>query len=142
MSVLTCPDLGQGSATLVFFVYAFLEMTGIKSSRPSPATETLFVRLSICLCCASASTSRCGHLHDRCQSLTLGPSTLRPAHLRGNYSPGASALSHILSLHNLPPKRLPTSLSSSSFFFFSSFQQRNPNITGPRGLRPTSAAIT
>lgn len=80
--------------------------------------------------CVSVSTPLCSHLRDRCQSPTLGLSTLQLHTHRGNYSLGVSLLFLCSTIYHQSVRR---HLSSSSL---------HPNITGPQGLRPTSAAIT
>lgn len=80
--------------------------------------------------CVSVSTPICSHLHDRCQGPTLGLSTLQLHTHRGNYSLGAGLLFLCSTIYHQSVQR---HLSSSPL---------HPDITGPQGLRPTSAAIT
>lgn len=80
--------------------------------------------------CVSVSTPLRSRLLDRCQSPTLGLSTLHPHTHRGNYSLGACLLSLCSTIYHQSVHR---HLSSSPV---------HPDITGPQGLRPTSAAIT
>ncbi|KAI4806367.1 hypothetical protein KUCAC02_017195 [Chaenocephalus aceratus] len=80
--------------------------------------------------CASVSTPLRSRLLDRCQSPTLGLSTLHPHTHRGNYSLGACLPSPCSTIYHQSVHR---HLSPSPL---------HPDITGPRGLRPTSAAIT
>lgn len=80
--------------------------------------------------CVSVSTPLRSRLLDRCQSPTLGLSTLHLHTHRGNYSLGACLLSLCSTIYHQSVHR---HLSSSPL---------HPDITGPQGLRPTSAAIT
>lgn len=83
-------------------------------------------RLSVCLPLLPV----CSRLLDRCQSPTLGLSTLHPHTHRGNYSLGACLLSLCSTIYHQSVHR---HLSSSLL---------HPDITGPQGPGPTSAAIT
>lgn len=80
--------------------------------------------------CVSVSTPLHSRLLDRCQSPTLGLSTLQPHTHRGNYSLGACLLSLCSTIYHQSVHR------------HLSFSPLHPDITGPQGLRPTSAAIT